>query len=96
MAGFIRNYMTMEQWGDASQVFNGNGGTGLPKSLEDSGNLERVPHQDGVGYQTQATRLVHDFLVIPGAEFTLIGEKDPACQTVPMFTPIQLQLEPVS
>ena len=26
--------MTMEQWGDASQVFNGNGGTGLPKSLE--------------------------------------------------------------
>jgi|HubBroStandDraft_6_1064221.scaffolds.fasta_scaffold561855_2 hypothetical protein len=35
--------MTMEQWGDASQVVNGNGGTGLPKSLEDSGNLERVP-----------------------------------------------------
>ena len=41
MVGSIRNYMTMEQWGDASQVFNGNGGAGLPKSLEDSGNLKR-------------------------------------------------------
>ena len=39
-------------------LFNGNGGAGLPKSLEDSGNLERVPHQDGVGYQTQAARLI--------------------------------------
>jgi hypothetical protein len=39
----------MEQWGDASQVFNGNSGARLPESLEDSGNLERVPNQDGVG-----------------------------------------------
>jgi hypothetical protein len=58
----------MEQWRDASQVFNGNGGAGLPESLEDSGNLERVPHQDGVGYQTQAARLIHDLLVIPGLQ----------------------------
>jgi hypothetical protein len=47
----------MEQWGHVSQVINGNGGAGLPKSLEDSDNLERVPHQDGVGYETQAVRL---------------------------------------
>jgi hypothetical protein len=86
----------MEQWGDASQVFNGHGGVRLLESLEDSGNLERVPHQDGVGYQSQAARLIHDLLVIPGAEFSLIGEKDPACQTVPMLTAIQLELDPVS
>jgi hypothetical protein len=36
MVGSIWNYMTIEQWGDASQVFNGNGVPGLPKSLEDS------------------------------------------------------------
>jgi hypothetical protein len=84
MVGSIRNYVTMKQWGDASQVF-GNGGARLPESLEDSDNLEGVPHQDGVGYQTQAARLIHDLLVIPGAEFSLIGEKDPACQTVPRF-----------
>jgi hypothetical protein len=61
----------------------------LAERLDDSGNLERVPYQDGVGYQA------HNLLVIPGAEFSLVGEKDPACQTVPVLTSIQLQLDPV-
>src|SRR5258707_15691635 len=95
MVGPIRDHVAMEQRGDVSQVFDGDGGTRLPKSLEDSGNLECVPHQDGVGYQTQAARLVHDLLVIPGAKFSLVGEKDPACQTMSMLTPIQLQLDTV-
>jgi hypothetical protein len=86
----------MEQWGDVGQVFDGNGGARLPESVDDSGNLEPVPYQDGVGYQAQAARLIHDLLVIPGAEFSLVGEEDPACQTVPMLTPIQLQLVPLS
>ena len=81
----------MEQWGDVSQVFEGNGGARVPESVEDSGSLECVPHQDGVGYQTQAARLIH-LLVIPGAEFSLVGEKDPACQTVSMLTPIHFPL----
>jgi len=63
-----------------SQVFIGNVGARLAERLDDSGNLERVPYQDGVGYQAQAARFVHDLLVIPGAEFSLVGEKDPACQ----------------
>jgi hypothetical protein len=50
----------MEQWGDVGQVFAGNGGARLPESVDDSGNLERVPYQDGVGYQAQAARLIHD------------------------------------
>src|ERR1700726_2340144 len=78
-----------------SHVFIGNGRARLPESLDDSGNLERVPYQDGVRYQAQAARLVHDLLVIPSAKFTLVGEKDPACQTVPVLTSIQLQLDPV-
>jgi hypothetical protein len=73
----------MKQWGDMSQVFIGNGRARLPESLDDSGDLERVPYQDGVRYQAQAARLVHELLVIPSAKFTLVGEKDPACQTVP-------------
>ena len=60
-----------------SQVFIGNGRARLPESLDDSGNLERVPYQDGVGYQAQAARLVHDLLVIQGAEFSVVGEKNP-------------------
>ena len=85
----------MKQWGDMSQVLIGNGRARLPECLDDSGNLERVPYQDGVGYQAQATRLVHDLLVIPSAKFTLVGEKDPACQTVPVLASIQRQLDPV-
>ena len=85
----------MEQWGNMSQVFIGNGRARLPESLDDSGNLERVPYQDGVRYQAQAARLVHNLLVIPSAKFTLVSEKDPACQTVPALTSIQLQLDPV-
>jgi hypothetical protein len=73
----------MEEWGNMSQVFVGNVGARLSERLDDSGNLERVPYQDGVGDQAQAARFVHDLLVIPGAEFSLVGEKDPACQTVP-------------
>ena len=78
-----------------SQVFIGNVGTRLAERLDDSGNLKRVPYQDGVGYQAQAARLVHDLLVIPSAKFTLVGEKDPACQTMAVLTSIQLQLDPV-
>ena len=78
-----------------SQVFIGNVGTRLAERLDDSGNLKRVPYQDGVGYQAQAARFVHDLLVIPGTEFSLVGEKDPACQTMAVLTSIQLQLDPV-
>ena len=53
VVGPVRNHVTMEQWGDAGQVFDGNGGARLPESVDDSGNLERVPYQDGVGYQAQ-------------------------------------------
>jgi hypothetical protein len=54
----------MEEWGNMSQVFIGNVGTRLAERLDDSGNLERVPYQDGVGYQAQAARFVHDLLVV--------------------------------
>ena len=36
----------MKQWGDMSQVVIGNGRARLPESLDDSGNLERVPYQE--------------------------------------------------
>ncbi len=44
----------MKQWGDLSQVFIGNGRVRLPESLDDSGNLERVPYQDGVHLDSTA------------------------------------------
>jgi hypothetical protein len=48
------------------------------------------------GSVTAGGVLVHDLLVIPSAKFTLVGEKDPACQTVPVLTSIQLQSYPSS
>jgi len=60
-----------------SQVFIGNGSTSLPERLDDSGNLNRVPYQDGVGYKAQEARFVHDLPVIPGEVLSLVGEKNP-------------------
>jgi hypothetical protein len=40
-----------------SQVFIGNGRARLPESLDDSGDLERVPYQDGVRYQLKQLAL---------------------------------------
>jgi len=57
VVGPVRNDVTMEEWGNMSQVFIGNVGTRLAERLDDSGNLERVPYQDGVGYQAQALAL---------------------------------------
>ena len=83
----------MEEWGNMSQVFIGNGRARLPERLDDSGNLERVPYQDGVGYQAQAARLVHDLLVVPGAEFwralCCISAFETPPSAVPKLTPIR-------
>src|SRR6478672_7343906 len=48
VVGPVRNHVTMKQWGDMSQVFIANGRARLPESLDDSGNLERVPGVDTV------------------------------------------------
>jgi hypothetical protein len=52
VVGPVRDHVTMERWGDMSQVFIGNGRARLPESLDDSGNLERVPYQDRVGQES--------------------------------------------
>jgi hypothetical protein len=53
----------MKQWGDMSQVFIGNGRARLPESLDDSGNLERVPQVSPAHLLTEKDRV---FLVFTG------------------------------
>ena len=64
----------------------------LPELFHNVIYLDSVPVQYGVGRKTEATGLVHDFLIIPGGKFPLVGEEDPTWQLVPVFTLIQLPL----
>jgi hypothetical protein len=47
----------MEQWGDASQVFNGNSGARLPESLEDSGNRWAISRAENAPRHESPCRL---------------------------------------
>ena len=64
MIGTIGDQVAMHQRGDAGQILIDSRRAALTESLNDPGNLQRIPNQDGVGDQTQAARLVHDLLVV--------------------------------
>jgi len=63
------------------------------QALDDLADAHRIPNQDGIGEQAQATRLVHDLVQIAGTELAAIGEEEAAGhQVVPMIPAVQLQL----
>jgi hypothetical protein len=68
----------------------------LPDLFHNVIYLDRVPVQNGVGHKTETTGLVHDFFIVTGGKFTLVGEEDPAWQLVPLFALIQLPLNSTS
>src|ERR1700756_2168084 len=55
--------------------------------------MDSVPDQDGVGQQAEAARLIHDLLVIAGAEGAVVGEEQPLGQGMAEFTAIELKLD---
>jgi hypothetical protein len=61
--------------------------------IDDLLNLECVPHQDGIRDQAQATRLIHDFLVVAFSELALIGKKQPPAKTLPVFAAVLSRAE---
>ena len=39
------------------------------------------------------TRLVHDFFIVPGSKFSLVGKENPPGRLVPVFTLVKLELD---
>src|SRR5271165_5224539 len=65
------------------------GGAELPG---DAAHVHGVPDQHGIGEQAEAAGLVHDLLVVAGAEVALVGEKDPSGEDVAELAAVELQL----
>src|SRR5712692_3280503 len=53
-----------------------------------------VPDQHRIGQEAQTTGLVHDLLVVAGAELAAVCEEQPARQGVARLTAIELELDP--
>ena len=53
--------------------------------------VNRVPHQDRIRDQAQATGLVHDLFIVALPELPLVGEEEPLGQALPVFAAVQLQ-----
>jgi hypothetical protein len=66
-----------------------------PQLLDNVSDFERIPIQDRIGHQAEATGLVHDFLVIPRREFPLIGKENPAGELMAIFAFVELELDPL-
>jgi hypothetical protein len=77
----------MRQRENVGEIFIGDRRPTLTKRLNDLRHMQCIPNQDGVGDQAQATRLVHDFLVIADAELALVGKEDSPRQAVPGIRP---------
>src|SRR5271169_3403250 len=61
--------------------------------LGDAAHVYGVPDQHGIGEQAEAAGLVHDLLVVAGAEVALVGEEDPSGEDVAELTAVELQLD---
>jgi hypothetical protein len=83
----------MDQWRDAREIFIGNSVTVGPQLSDDAVDVDGVPNEHGIGKQAQATRLVHDLLVVASAEGAVIGEEQPLRERVTEFTPVELELD---
>ena len=83
----------MGQRRDAGEVLVAHrmaGGTELPG---DAAHVHGVPDQHGIREQAEAAGLVHDLLVVAGAEVALVGEKDPSGEDVAKLAAVELQLD---
>ena len=60
--------MSIGQWGDQRDLFVGDRDSGGAELLDNATHVDRIPHQDRSTQETQATRLVHDFLIVPGLQ----------------------------
>ena len=65
--------------------------SGSAQALYNPLDLNRVPHQDGIRDQAQATGLIHDLFVVALPEFPLVGEEKPLRQALPILTAVQLE-----
>ena len=91
--GPIGNHVDMDQWRDAREIFIGNSVTVGPQLSDDAVDVDGVPNEHGIGKQAQATRLVHDLLVVASTERALVGEEQPSGETMAKLAAVKLKVD---
>ena len=88
--------MSMGQGRDPGQVGVLHLVPGGPQLINDRGDVDGVPDQHGVGEKAEAAGLVHDLLVVAGAEAAPIGEEQRSGEGVAELAAVKLQVDGVS
>ena len=88
--------MFERQQRDMRQGFRGDLFPLCPQLLDNVGDFQRIPIQDRIGHQAETAGFIHDFLVIPGRKFPLIGKENPAGELVAIFPFVELELHRAS
>src|SRR5688572_23285847 len=85
--------MGIGQWGDQRDFLVGNRDPSGAQLLDNATHVDRIPHQDCITQETQATGLVHHLLIVPSLKRPLIRKKEPAGKLMAELTPVELALD---
>ena len=94
MIGSVGDDVLVHQWRYPRQVLIQDGLAGGPQHGDYFHDGHGVPDQNRIRQQAQTTGLVHDLLVVAGAELAAVSEEQPARQGVARLTAIELELDP--
>src|SRR2546428_10963257 len=81
------------QWGDQRDFLVGHRHPGGAELLDNATPVDRIPHQDRIPPETQATRLVHHLLIGPRLQRPLMRKKEPAGELMAALAPVELALD---
>ena len=93
VVGSVRGDVPVHQGRDSAQILIPHLVPLRPELAGDPGCLRGIPHQDRVREEAQAARLVHDLLVVGGAELSLITEEESAGERVTLLAAVQLAVD---
>lgn len=88
----VRHDVLSHQRGDAGEFLVRNDVPIGAKPCDDAVDVDRIPDEHGIREEAEATRLVHDFLVVPEAECALVGEEQPFGKRVTELAAVELKL----
>src|SRR5271165_7239258 len=92
----ISDDMSMAQGRDPGQVGVFHLVPGGPQLIDDTGDVDGVPHQHGIGEQAETAGLVHHLFVVAGTEAAPIGEEQRLGEGVAELAAVKLQLDGVT
>ena len=89
----MRNDMGIGEWGEQRDRLVAHRHPAGAAWLDNATPMDRIPHQDRMTQETQATRLGHHLLIVPGLQRPLIRKKAPARKRMAERPPVERTLD---